>query len=43
VFIHRLHQIGIVPLADTSFRHYHSGTFGDRWEESGSERQRFAT
>jgi hypothetical protein len=42
-FSHRLAQIGVTPLADTSFRLYHIGSFGYSWEEAGSERQRFRT
>lgn len=42
-FSHRLAQIGITPMADTSFRLYHIGPFGYSWEEAGSERQRFRT
>lgn len=42
-FSHRLAQIGITPMADTSFRLYHFGPYGYSWEDVGSERQRYQT
>ncbi len=40
-FSHRLREIGITPLADTSFRLYHWGLYGFTWEEAGNSQQRF--
>jgi hypothetical protein len=42
-FCHRLRQIGINPLADTSIRLYHLGSHGYGWEEVGSEVYRYRT
>jgi hypothetical protein len=42
-FCHRLHQIGIKPIADTFFRLYHIGQHGFSWEETGSEVYRYRT
>lgn len=42
-FSHRLQQIGITPMADTSIRLYHYGPYGFSWEEVGSERPRYRT
>jgi hypothetical protein len=42
-FSHRLGQIGITPLADTSIRLYHFGPYGYSWEDVGSERERYRT
>jgi predicted O-methyltransferase YrrM len=40
-FSHRLAQIGITPLADTSFRLWHWGRYGFSWEDAGSTLNRF--
>jgi hypothetical protein len=42
-FSHRLAQIGVTPLADTSFRLYHYGSYGYSWEDAGAERPRYRT
>jgi Methyltransferase domain len=42
-FSHRLAQIGIIPMADTSLRLYHYGPYGYSWEEVGSDRPRYRT
>ena len=39
-FSHRLHQIGITPLADTSIRLWHFGTYPFGWEDAGGETTR---
>ena len=40
-FSHRLSQIGVAPMADTSIRLFHFGPYGYSWEEVGSERPRY--
>jgi glycosyltransferase involved in cell wall biosynthesis len=40
-FSHRLRQIGITPVADTSIRLLHIGSYGFGWEEAGSEFYRY--
>jgi hypothetical protein len=40
-FSHRLDQIGVTPLADTSVRLWHWGRYGYSWEDSGSDVKRF--
>jgi hypothetical protein len=42
-FCHRLSQIGVTPLADTSIRLWHLGKFGFGWEDAGSEVYRYRT
>lgn len=42
-FSHRLAQIGVVPMADTSIRLFHYGPYGYSWEEVGAERPRYRT
>jgi hypothetical protein len=42
-FCHRLRQIGISPLADTSIRLFHRGLYGFGWEDAGSEVYRYRT
>lgn len=36
-FSHRLARIGITPMADTSIRLRHYGTYGFAWEDAGGE------
>ena len=40
-FSHRLDQIGVTPLADTSVRLWHWGRYGYGWEYSGSDVKRY--
>jgi len=40
-FSHRLAQIGVVPLADTTIRLWHWGRYGFSWEDAGSDVKRF--
>jgi hypothetical protein len=40
-FSHRLHQIGIVPLADTSIRLWHFGRHPFSWEDAGADPVRY--
>jgi hypothetical protein len=40
-FCHRVRQIGINPLADTSIRLFHRGSYGFGWEDAGSEKYRY--
>ncbi|MFI5457154.1 MAG: class I SAM-dependent methyltransferase [Isosphaerales bacterium] len=40
-FCHRLRQIGINPMADTSIRLFHVGAHGFGWEDAGSEVYRY--
>jgi predicted O-methyltransferase YrrM len=40
-FSHRLSQIGVTPLADTSIRLWHWGRYGFGWEDAGQEIARF--
>ncbi len=42
-FCHRLRQIGVSPLADTSIRLFHRGYYGFGWEDAGSEVYRYRT
>ncbi len=42
-FSHRLHQIGVTPLADTRFRLHHWGRYGYTWEDAGFGKPRFKT
>jgi len=39
-FSHRLHQIGVCPLADTTIRLWHVGQYHFGWEEAGQDRPR---
>ena len=40
-FSHRLNQIGVTPLTDTSARLWHWGRYGYGWEDAGSEAARY--
>jgi predicted O-methyltransferase YrrM len=40
-FSHRLGQIGVTPLADTSVRLWHWGRYGYGWEDAGSDVPRY--
>lgn len=42
-FSYRLAQIGVTPLADTTFRLHHFGPYSYSWEEAGSEHPRYQT
>ncbi len=42
-FSHRLRQIGVCPLADTTIRLWHVGKHQFGWEEAGQDRPRFET
>jgi glycosyltransferase involved in cell wall biosynthesis len=42
-FCHRLRQIGVNPMADTSIRLFHRGTHSFGWEDAGSEIYRYRT
>ncbi len=42
-FSHRLAQIGVTPMADTSIRLWHHGRYAYGWEDVGAEPKRFAT
>lgn len=42
-FSHRLHLMGVTPLADTSIRLGHWGHYGYTWEDAGFGRAKFAT
>jgi hypothetical protein len=42
-FSHRLSQIGVTPLADTSIRLWHYGRHGFGWEDAGADHQRYAS
>ncbi|MDR3637288.1 MAG: glycosyltransferase [Isosphaeraceae bacterium] len=42
-FSHRLGLIGVVPVADASFRLYHWGRYGYSWEEAGGDHPRYRT
>ena len=42
-FSHRLSQIGITPLADTSIRLWHFGRYPYGWEDAGAEPKCYAT
>ena len=41
-FSHRLAEIGVVPLADTTIRLWHWGRYGFSWEDAGSDVNAFA-
>lgn len=40
-FSHRLTQIGVTPMADTSIRLWHYGRYAYGWEDAGEDRLRF--
>jgi hypothetical protein len=40
-FSHRLAEIGVTPLADTSIRLWHWGRYGFSWEDAGQDVSRF--
>lgn len=40
-FSHRLREIGVTPLADTSIRLWHWGRYGFSWEDAGQDTSRF--
>jgi hypothetical protein len=40
-FSHRLSQIGVTPLTDTSFRLWHWGRYGFSWEDAGNTVHRY--
>jgi hypothetical protein len=40
-FSHRLRQIGVTPLADTSIRLWHWGRYSFSWEDAGSNVNRY--
>src|SRR5439155_12212 len=42
-FSHRLGEIGVTPLADTSVRLWHWGQYGFSWEDAGTDVRRFRT
>ena len=42
-FSHRLRQVGITPMADTSVRLWHYGNYPFGWEEAGADRGRYET
>ena len=42
-FSHRLGQIGVTPMADTSIRLWHYGRYGYGWEDAGTEARRYQT
>ncbi len=42
-FSHRLAQIGVTPMADTSIRLWHYGRHAYGWEDAGIEAKRYAT
>jgi hypothetical protein len=42
-FSHRLHQIGVTPLADTTIRLVHIGTYGFTWEDTSGGKARHDT
>lgn len=41
-FSRRLEQVGVTPMADTSFRLWHCGRYGYSWEDAGSDLPRYA-
>ena len=41
-FSHRLAEIGVTPLADTSIRLWHWGRYGFSWEDAGQDVSRYA-
>jgi hypothetical protein len=41
-FSHRLAEIGVTPLADTSIRLWHWGRYGFGWEDAGRDVSRYA-
>lgn len=42
-FSHRLSQLGITPLADTSIRLWHYGRYGFGWEDAGADSPRHSS
>jgi len=42
-FSHRLNQVGVTPLADTSIRLWHYGRYGYGWEDAGTDPARYPT
>ena len=40
-FSHRLAQMGVVPLADTTIRLWHWGSYGFSWEDAGADVRRY--
>jgi len=40
-FSHRLGQVGVTPMADTTIRLWHYGRYGYGWEDAGSDPGRF--
>lgn len=42
-FSHRLGQIGVTPLADTSIRLWHYGRYGFGWEDAGADTRRHSS
>ncbi len=42
-FSHRLSQMHVTPLANTSIRLWHYGHFAYGWEDAGEDRRRFAS
>jgi hypothetical protein len=40
-FSYRLKEIGVTPMADTSFRLWHYGPYGYSWEDAGTEHPRY--
>jgi hypothetical protein len=42
-FSHRLGQIGVVPIADTTIRLWHWGRYGFGWEDAGRTVERYSS
>lgn len=42
-FSHRLRQVGVTPMADTSVRLWHYGRYGYGWEDAGTDPARYPT
>jgi glycosyltransferase involved in cell wall biosynthesis len=42
-FSHRLEQVGVIPMADTSFRLLHWGSHGFGWEDAGADFTRYTS
>ena len=42
-FSHRVRQIGVTPMADTSIRLWHHGHHPFGWEDAGEDLRRYAT
>jgi hypothetical protein len=40
-FSHRLSQMGVIPLADTTIRLWHWGRYGFSWEDAGGDVKRY--